>query len=869
MALDQSQIATPNISFSTSTNATLLLGQTFQAGISGIITKVVLYARALIGAGIDPDLIVEIRTTSAGKPTSTVLATQTILWANVPTDAGGATFDVNFSTPANVESGTTYAIVVYPSPMGTGIDAVNSFQFRGANGNPYANGEKQWTDDDITWNADTPTYDFYFQTYVLQNTIWEDINTDIRISQEEKNDINSDIRVVSTHTVLRDINSIIYIADRELDDINCDIRVLEDYDKLYDVNCDIRVKSDIDYNDINCDIRVNSSGATPNLLPDIDCDIRVLSRNLYDINCDIRVVETPLKLYDINCDIKVRGAGNIEPTPIGLEGFRVYLDGNDITDVKRDSIQYEWTMNESPASASFKIVRKSDDYNETLSAVAQAVETNLPIEIKFNGNLRWYGYVMSIDVVQGGESVIVNCLDRKQKIQEQLYDISYGRKWDAPEPGAHTVTTGDYSKTGEAIIGILDQLVTDSIISSYSGVPTGIIPEYNETQGTPAGSLLNDLLEISGNFYWTVTPSGVLEIYESASGTIKTIFLQTETKHVHLYDVLDYNLKLNDRSNLITELEVNMGTESEESRASYKLVSLSPSKLSGNGVDTIGNVEPAWDRDYDSYYNDLWGSSEDIEKYRISGILPYYNTGEEYIEAQESQKEVGRKFRISDWTDGSFIDDTFESAVIGFNNYKITGWSWGGEYLSLATPLLKIKRVISTSDGFVREYTFKTPGLIGRYYRKEDIIIASEPTIFTVTWNGIAGSGAKRKATFSQLGIRESIGWTVYEDGQLVSKSEPGYNDTLYATDRANLMLSRMNDPITNGSINLTFDSFEYYGLKLGKRVNISQTNETNIYNNNNGFPLDIQSIQFDVGSYQVSLNVNHNRNFKASVNYR
>ena len=867
MALDQSYI---NSSYGTlSVNGNIQGCQTFTCGIGGTLYSIKLWALMVWGTPTDNFRVDVYAVDGSHKPTGSSLANKEIDLATFTTATQGGIggeLEIVLNSSPICNLGTEYAIVFKQANQGgdgSNFYRVGHLHLGGTD--DYPSGLYWDTDaDGSTWvyRLDANS-DLQFKTYVnLDNTLWYDINTDLRILQESKNDINSDIRVVDVRTAIRDVNSIIYTVEEKLYDVNCDIRVLEEYDKLYDINCDIRVTSALNYNDVNCDIRVNSEGEIPNALTDIDCDIRVLDKNLYDLNCDIRVVEDPLILYDVNCDIRVRGAGDVEPTPVGLEGFRVYLNGNDIIDVKRDSIQYEWTKNESPATASFRVVRKSDDFNETLAGIAQAVSTNLPIEIKFNGNLRWYGYVMSIDVVQAGESVIVNCLDRKSKVQEELYDISYGRKWEAPEAGNHTVVSGEYAKTGEALISILDQLVANGIISSYSGVPIGIISEYNETQGAPAGTLITDLLDITGNFYWNIAPEGVLEIYESANGTIKNIPSQTENERIHLYDILDYNLKLNDRSNLITELEVNMGTDSEEIRASYKLCSV-------GATIGAGNVQPAWDRDYDNLFNDYYGSSETIDGYRKIGKLPYITTGKQWLVARDAKPEVGRKWRLASWTEGSFINNNFKAKVIGFDNYAITGWSWGGEYLTLAQPLLEVRKTIKVGDGFLTEYKFKIPNLIGSFYKKEDIAIATESTVFDIMWNGIAGSGAKRKATFSQLGIRDSIGWSVYEEGELVAKSEPGYNDTEYATDKANLMLSRMNDPITEGSIILTFDAFEYYGLKLGKRVNIIQTNETNIYYANNGFPLDIQSIQFDAGSYQVSLLTKHERNFKTSINYR
>lgn len=865
-SLDQYQLDFSDVHLGFAISGVGWVAEDVLCGLTGNLTEIVLQINQSVAGSAN--LIVEIQGLKPpyGRPDiDNILASQEIDNASIAEFPAITELTVTFSTPVFFELGDRFAIVLHTKDD----DGVVSYYLRGKQGgDPYPDGRSFVSNTSgVGWGAGSEVNDYYFKTYVLQyNTLWTDINTDIRVLNSDLNDINSDIRVVSTKTVLRDMNSIIYTADRILSDINCDIRVADEYLNINDINCDIRISSGDSLYDVNCDIRVLSEGTPTNNLTDISCDIRVLNKNLYDANCDIRVVEDGNEIYDINCDIRVRGVGDTEPTPTGLTGFMVYLNGNEITDVQLDSIKYDWTTNEQPAPANFRIVRKSDDFNQTLEDVAQAITTNLPIEIKFNENLRWYGYVMDLDVEQGGESVIVNCLDRKQKIQEKLYDIEYGRKWEYPEPGDRQITTGEHAYTGEAIIAILSELVTDGVISSYTGVPNGIIPEYNETEGMPAGTLLTELLDISGNFYWNVTPAGILEIYESASGNIINLPLQTEDKHIHLYDILNYNFKLNDRSNLITTVEVNMGTESEETRASYR-------RVSG------GNLYPDWDRDYDDIYDEYYGGSDKLEQFRQQGILPAFRGNNP--DENEKRAEVGRKWKLSDWTDGSFVDNSFPAFVIGFDNYKISGWSWSGEYLNLASPLLKVKKTVEfdfyTSGqagldprtGWYIIFEFKHPILVGSWYKKEDVDISTQPTVFDITWNGIAGTGAKRKTTFSQLGIKETIAWQAYEDGSLVSKSEPGFDDTVYATDKANLMLSRMNDPLTNGTVLLTFDAFEYYGLKLGKRINLTQTNETDIYNENNGFPLDIESISFDAGTYQVTLNARHYRNFKTTVNFR
>lgn len=851
LILDQSQTDYSS-SYLTDLYGNRWASQTFQAGYSAPLKEIKLYGYKT-GTPAN-DFTVELRNVVTAKPGSTIHATTTIL----ASEFGGSEAEVTavFATPYTIIFGVDYAIVCYQSGGSTG----NSYDLRNAsNDTGYTDGTYHYSVDGGSNWTQYPR-DLYFKTYVeIDNTLWLDINCDIRVgSAIDYNDINCDIRVVSTKESIRDINCNIIVSKEELYDINCDIRVLDNYEKLYDMNCDIRVL-DVPLYDINCDIRVcQEGGEYPGFLPDIDCDIRVLSRNIYDINTDIRVQSVKSATYDINCDIRVIAESPITLKPVGLEGFRVYLNSVEIEDVALDSINWEWTKNETPASASFRIVRQSDNFNETLSGVAQAVNTNTPIEIKFDGNLRYYGYVMSLDVENSGESVIVNCLDRKQKIQDKLYSVSYGRKWDFPEPGELDVVTGDYPKTGQAITNILDQLVTASVISSYSGVPTGIIPEYQETQEMPAGSLITELLDLSGNYYWNVTPNGKLEIFEAGQGIIKSLPVQETGRQLFLYDVLNYNFNLNDRNNVITTLEVTMGTESEEERASYRITN-------------AGGIVPDWVGGGQLY--DELNYTGDQARFLGSKIDMFERLHIWKRAHPDEAKEIGTKYRMTNWTDGSFIDDTFKPYVIGLNNYKIGGWSWGGEYLTLSQPLIKIKRVSQQLSGdnysIHIEKEFQTPKLIGRFYKKESILIADSPSIFDVDWVGIAGAGSKRKVTFSQLGVRDNIGWTAYEEDVLVSKSEPGYDDTAYATDRANLILSKINDPITEGTINLTFDAFEYYGLNIGNKINLSSTKEVDIYNNNNGFPLDILSISFNAGSYIVTLNVNHIRDFKATKNYR
>jgi len=136
------------------------LAQTFTAGKTGQLTKVKFYAYRYTYDN-DRDLIVEIRTTDEnGKPTTTVLASETISYSNFPKNTW-IHYTLTFSNPTSITSGTKYALVFRTSQS----DGYYFLKDDG-NNNSYPDGEylyseygqENWT----TWN----NYDIYFIIYV-------------------------------------------------------------------------------------------------------------------------------------------------------------------------------------------------------------------------------------------------------------------------------------------------------------------------------------------------------------------------------------------------------------------------------------------------------------------------------------------------------------------------------------------------------------------------------------------------------------------------------------------------------------------------------------------------------------------------------
>jgi hypothetical protein len=111
--LDQQQLNTSRTG--SQFNDVTWVGQTFVPGISGAFSRLEIslfcfQAGVKDCAGTNPDIIVEVRTTSGGLPTATVLATTTLAGFSTGTSAFYAAV---FTAPAMLTAGTTYAFTIH------------------------------------------------------------------------------------------------------------------------------------------------------------------------------------------------------------------------------------------------------------------------------------------------------------------------------------------------------------------------------------------------------------------------------------------------------------------------------------------------------------------------------------------------------------------------------------------------------------------------------------------------------------------------------------------------------------------------------------------------------------------------------------
>jgi hypothetical protein len=158
-ALDQSNTA--GTSTGTGFGTPAWTGQTFVAGLSGLLVQADVQLFCNGCGATPPNLTLSLRATAAGLPTGADLASVSIPGAAF---ASGSTVfaSANFPSPASVVAGTQYALILRPvsAPAGSGYFWIRSSP------STYASGSRVLSaDSGTTWSADT-TRDYNFRAYV-------------------------------------------------------------------------------------------------------------------------------------------------------------------------------------------------------------------------------------------------------------------------------------------------------------------------------------------------------------------------------------------------------------------------------------------------------------------------------------------------------------------------------------------------------------------------------------------------------------------------------------------------------------------------------------------------------------------------------
>jgi hypothetical protein len=134
--------------------------QSFVPAVSGQLSQIDADLFCSGCSGTNPAITIDIRTTSSGSPTNTVLATTTI---NGFSSGTGQFYSAAFSAPATLTAGTSYAVVARL----TADRITGTYAWLHSNNNPYNNGS--WlssTTSGSSWTSNSQ--DLGFKTYMVQ-----------------------------------------------------------------------------------------------------------------------------------------------------------------------------------------------------------------------------------------------------------------------------------------------------------------------------------------------------------------------------------------------------------------------------------------------------------------------------------------------------------------------------------------------------------------------------------------------------------------------------------------------------------------------------------------------------------------------------
>lgn len=509
------------------------------------------------------------------------------------------------------------------------------------------------------------------------------------------------------------------------------------------------------------------------------------------------------------------------PTPISigtLEDFVVKLDGITLTDVDYNTLLITLSLNTNPSTATFTLARRHDDLDYKLDGTLSIITAENKIEV-FDGTRKLFtGYISEINADSQNDTVHVTASDCRLKMSRVSYRIEFGGAWrvDADHNGIAdddiTENTNnipwnapDYIKfeknIGQAFTEVISQ--ASSIISGYDNLPFSgtYVPEFITSENNLT-YLIDELIRQTANCNWYIDENERLKFQTVGFGDIKTLNLASLNVRRHPYDLIINDVRLNIKS---------------------------PSYAKKITVKLGKNINQVWRRQtFSGNLNEEYQNFLTNLKDKTAFI--FHQTGE-HVYPRLSADGSGT---------GGYPDGAFYT---GMNGTTIFYFSWG-VYLSYPTSVVQWLDIhsplnthlnlpdISVGSGtptktlYLTSYGVKT----GNVKWGEEVKVGQNPN------SGIGSNNPEGDYTY------------------LVYFQDEQYDRRVFATDLANFELSQNNNLETSASLSMLLDAYEYYNLSFSNLLNLSNTLRTGIYNNNNGFPLNVDNIKIDCSKRTVNL---------------
>ena len=552
----------------------------------------------------------------------------------------------------------------------------------------------------------------------------------------------------------------------------------------------------------------------------------------------------------------------------GKEYIKVYFDSVEQTNVDIDTITINKIL-DGAHTATFVLGKAYDSGKPDMESV---------VEIKYDDKLLYKGYIVQIMPTDEPDTIKINCQDKFWKQNKTRHDFSVGHP--PREIGERTF----YETIKEALFSKFGWAVD---IGNFT--PQNI--DLNDTQESNA---ITQLINESGNYSWYYDENGNKKLWRAGEGSIINLQRQELNTNINLYHVLRHNLT-DDVSNIINKYKVVMGDKVEKN-IDYIANEGSIEHMAIQSQSIHEKVYPAW-------------SNDDYTKYAKNTVSEFGMDNVKKVD-EEIAKEAYTKYSFKslrgvneEWDDiyppyivisvprGRFLGGYFitikdykkRGEVKGFKDEEILTEGFTIDYenetvtLDEQAYIILYKTSKKVDPSYMTKPTIKVHlWKVKRWEWEEEMSGEEEyesPLIFNTTKMCDYPETIMQTLSLSNLTVQEGGQytkpgyWGRDDDGDLVYFPEelvviPSWNDTEFAKDYANYLLSQTCNKKTTGNINLTLDTICHYHIDLSKRINITGVTEE---------ALNIDSMNFNIGSWLVTLNLKNGREYKrqTSIPYR
>ena len=546
---------------------------------------------------------------------------------------------------------------------------------------------------------------------------------------------------------------------------------------------------------------------------------------------------------------------------LGKSYIKVYINSIEQTDANIDSISISKGLN-SAHTAVFELARPYDSTKPDMES---------EVEIKYHIWTLYKGYITQINPTDNPEHIKINCQDKYWKDNQENVYFHVGHK-----PKDETELYYNTIKEGLAVCGI------NFNIGNF-------IPQTIDIFGSGKSDAITNLTEQSGNFSWYYDITETPKLKIDGNGDIINLEVQEFGENLKLYQILNHTIR-NDVENIVNKYRVQMGE-----KVIRRFNSQGGTKqFSGyNHRYFWCYAVPAWDSRYEvlsknssTGYGFDHHKTEDNELYK--DVFKKYSIPEldrsleSYSDWQPPKISVAQSrygWEKEEFNDGFTID--YEHRLLIFNEPQYffiedgTGVKIGLRRSNIELELFKKQYYSYTNTPTENPETDISNPLM---FFTDKIGDYSKTIIKDLNLTNLSIQvGAIRQIPNPDIPIKLKFKfeankwykWTVQnpqwvyitnaEHSALLTVKEiiPSWNDTNFAKDYTDWQLSKDCDEKINGNIEITLDALCYYGIDLSKRIMIN-----NILNN----PLNIESININISSFTVSIQLQNKRYYSRSV---